>query len=187
MTAPGRIASSATITECIDTLVACLHALKEQAAQGRIHSHTITSVSRAQDRLDNALLSRVAPSEEQRTPDSDQDPAPDRLRSVLLQAVVACVSNLRNRYVAHELLGEPFDAAVAEEIERLFEGGSIPFHVVRRVLMRGGGPSDGATFARSFASMTVNRDWAVSGRSPVTVGKLPDGISFHALLGSRKS
>jgi hypothetical protein len=77
-----------------------------------------------------------------------------------------------------ELAYEPFDAAAADEVELLFDQGPIPFQAVRAVLTRRGSRLE----APAFASMVVNRDWAVTSSSPVRVWKLPDGISFRPLL-----
>jgi hypothetical protein len=72
----------------------------------------------------------------------------------------------------------PFDATAAEEVERLLELGPMSYGAVIRTLNQLGASTDFAT----FASMVVNRDWAVTTDSPVLVSKLPQAISFRPLL-----
>jgi hypothetical protein len=77
-----------------------------------------------------------------------------------------------------ELAHQPFDVSAAEEIESLFAKEPLPFRAALEVLKRRTQRFDWA----AFASMVVNRDWAVSGRSPVEICRLPKGVSFRPLL-----
>jgi len=77
-----------------------------------------------------------------------------------------------------EIAQQSFDVGAAEEIESLFAKEPLPFRAALEVLKRRTQRFDWA----DFASMVINRDWAVSGRSPVEICKLPEGISFRPLL-----
>ena len=83
----------------------------------------------------------------------------------------------RGRTLA-ELAAQPFDLSAAVEAERLFAEGPTSFGKVRRVLQNICGKFNWI----AFASMAVNRDWAVSSEEPMTVGKLPPGVTFRPLL-----
>ena len=77
-----------------------------------------------------------------------------------------------------ELACQPFDLNVALEIEKLFTQGPVSFGKVRRALQTLCGKFSWI----AFGSMVVNRDWAVSSAAPVSVAKLPAGVSFRPLL-----
>lgn len=76
-----------------------------------------------------------------------------------------------------ELAHTPYDLQAAAELEALFAQGAVPFRIAREIMLRRSGRID----LPAFASMVVNRDWAVSS-APVTMSKLPDGISFRPLI-----
>jgi hypothetical protein len=83
----------------------------------------------------------------------------------------------RGRTLA-ELACQPFDLNAAIEVEKLFTQGSVSFGKVRRALQTLCGKFSWI----AFESMVVNRDWAVSSESPMSVAKLPAGVSFRPLL-----
>lgn len=83
----------------------------------------------------------------------------------------------RGRTLA-ELAAQPFDLSAAVEAERLFAEGPTSFGKVRRALQNICGKFNWI----AFGSMVVNRDWAVSSEEPMTVGKLPPGVTFRPLL-----
>jgi len=76
-----------------------------------------------------------------------------------------------------DLAYEPFDMAVAEEIETLFLNGPVSFSAVRQALSRRTGKFEYV----EFISMVVNRDWAVTSDKRIQVWRLPAGISFGPL------
>jgi hypothetical protein len=77
-----------------------------------------------------------------------------------------------------DLAYEPFDMAVAEEIESCFFHGPASFSRIKQALSRRTGRFEYA----QFISMVVNRDWAVTSDRHIDVWRLPDGISFGPLL-----
>jgi hypothetical protein len=80
-----------------------------------------------------------------------------------------------------ELAYEPFDVDAVSEVEKLLAHGPASYRTARKALENRCGHLEWTT----FASIVVNRDWAVSSLSPVRVSKLPEGISFRPLLPSR--
>jgi hypothetical protein len=72
----------------------------------------------------------------------------------------------------------PFHVTAAEKVEKLLATGQMSYGAVMRELDRLGASTDIAT----FASMVVNRDWAVTTKSPVLVSKLPRDVSFHPFI-----
>jgi hypothetical protein len=83
----------------------------------------------------------------------------------------------RGRTLA-ELAYEPFDTDAVSEVEQLLAHGPMSYRTARRALEERCGRLEWTT----FASIVVNRDWAVSSVSPVRVSKLPAGISFRPML-----
>lgn len=82
----------------------------------------------------------------------------------------------RGRTLA-ELASQPFDVDAALEVEKRFAEESMTLGKVRKALEKLCGEFDWIV----FGSMVVNRDWAVSSEEPVSVAKLPNGVSFRPL------
>jgi hypothetical protein len=78
----------------------------------------------------------------------------------------------------HDIAQHPFSPAVAEAIEALFGPRPVRFGQVRRKLEALMGRFD----QKVFASMVVNRDWAVTRAPGVLVSRLPPELSFRVLL-----
>ena len=78
----------------------------------------------------------------------------------------------------HDIAQHPFSLAVAEAIEALFGPRAVRFGQVRRKLEALMGRFD----QKVFASMVVNRDWAVTRAPGVLVSRLPPELSFRVLL-----
>jgi hypothetical protein len=73
----------------------------------------------------------------------------------------------------------PYDLAIAQEIEALIaKSGAIPFRAVRQAFANASRRLDVA----QFISMVVNRDWSVTQVGPVSISRLPEGVSFQCLL-----
>lgn len=77
-----------------------------------------------------------------------------------------------------DIAHHPFSLEAAQEIEKLMSSGPVMFGQVRREITRIQGRFDNAT----FASMVVNRDWAVTEGPGVRVFKLGDELSFRRLF-----
>jgi hypothetical protein len=78
----------------------------------------------------------------------------------------------------HDIAQHAFSLAVAEAIEALFGPRAVRFGQVRRKLEVLMGRFD----QKVFASMVVNRDWAVTRAPGVLVSRLPPELSFRVLL-----
>jgi len=92
------------IGNAVDGLINALSALKRAPAEGRPFHRAVANVTRAYERFNTDLLALTSATQPN-VDESDQDPAPDRLRTALANAVTACVSNLKNRHVATHALG----------------------------------------------------------------------------------
>jgi hypothetical protein len=115
------------LNEPIDELILALQQLRD-ANGDRPLRRAVGKVTASYERLNVVLQQTVVRSESEVLDDADQDPAPDRLRAALSQAVVACLPNLKNRYVASLALGLVGDsdhvslAAIARELGVSREG-----------------------------------------------------------------
>lgn len=117
---------SARISLRIDELIAALKDLQAHVAVGKLPERNLRAVGLAYERLDSEFMAAVSdvPSDTVgaagRNIDGG-DPAPERLRSAVLNLIRACVSKLKDRYIVTRVLGLTGDgvpatlAAVGEE------------------------------------------------------------------------
>jgi hypothetical protein len=78
-----------------------------------------------------------------------------------------------------DLARADYDREIVSTIEPLFAHGPVSFRLVRDTFRLRQGRFDPA----AFASLVVNGDWAVTSGPGVRISKLPQRLSFRALLG----